>query len=152
MSRSMKYLAAALVTVVACADAPDDDTNGADGKADGAITRLTFADDWSERANGRLVSGLPIRIAYDVDRLTDCRGSTNGSDVWAITGHAMFDGGTPVTFEVTRITNGRTVAVEAELDIPARAATLELWFTNTNRWGCNAYDSNNSANYHVTIE
>ena len=153
MLRSTKYLAAALVTLVACADAPDEDTgDSVDGKADGTTTKLTFAEDWSERANGKIVAGLPIRIAYDVDRLTACRGYTNGSDVWAISGHVSFDGGPAQTFEVTRLVDGRAVAVEAELEIPARAASVELWFTNSNRWGCNAYDSNEGANYQFDIE
>ena len=153
MLRSTKFLAAALVTLVACADAPDDDaTGGPGGKADGDLTELTFADDWSERASGPLVAGLPVRIEYDLDRLTACRGFTNGSDVWAITGFASFDGGEPQTFEVTRLVDGRAVAVEAELEIPARAASVELWFTNTNRWGCNAYDSNEGANYRFDID
>ena len=153
MLRSTKFLATALVTLVACADAPDDDLGGsADGKADGTVTKLTFADDWSERANGAIVAGLPIRIAYDLDRLTACRGSTNGSDVWAITGHVSFDGGAAQTFAVTRLVEGRAVAVEAELEIPARAASVELWFTNSNRWGCNAYDSNEGANYRFDVE
>ena len=153
MSRSMKYLSAALVTVVACAETPEGDlSNGAGGKADEDLTTLTFAADWSESASGSLVAGLPIRIEYDLDRLTACRGSTNGSDVWAITGFASFDGGEPQTFAVTRLVDGRAVPVEAELSIPARAASVELWFTNTNRWGCNAYDSNEGANYQFEIE
>jgi hypothetical protein len=154
MTRSMKYLAAALATLVACADAPEDDGIGGagGGKADGELTTLTFAGDWSERASGPIVAGLPVRVEYDLDRLTACRGSTNGSDVWAITGFASFDGGEPQTFEVTRIVDGRTVAIESELEIPVRAATVEIWFTNTNRWGCNAYDSNEGANYRFDIE
>ena len=149
----MKFLATALVTLAACADAPEDDlTGGAGGKADEDLTTLTFADDWSEAASGPLVAGLPIRIDYDLDRLTDCRGSTNGSDVWAITGFASFDGGEPQTFAVTRLVDGRAVPVEAELAIPARAATVEFWFTSSNRWGCNAYDSNEGANYRFDIE
>src|SRR5687767_4019813 len=85
MSRSMNFLSVALVTLVACADSPD--PNGAGpgggGKADGELTTVTFSSDWRESADGALTAGLPIRIEYDLDRLTACRGSTNGSDVWA---------------------------------------------------------------------
>lgn len=153
MLRSTKYLATALATLAACAETPDPnstDPNG--GKADGELTTLTFGADWRESADGALVAGLPIRINYDLDRMTGCRGSTNGSDVWGITGFAQFDGGVPQTFEVTRIVNGRTVAAPIELDIPARATRVHLWFQNTNRWGCNAYDSNDGANYAFDIE
>jgi hypothetical protein len=147
-----KYMAAALVTLVACAETPDEGDTGAGGKADGRTTTLAFSDDWRESADGALVAGLPIRITYDLDRLTACRGSTNGSDVWAITGYASFDGAAPQTFAVTRLVNGKAVAAPIELDIPARAATVELWFQNNNRWGCNAYDSNEGANYAFDIE
>jgi hypothetical protein len=152
MLRSTKLMAAALVTLVACAETPDQDDTGAGGKADGRTTTLAFAGDWRETADGPVVAGLPIRITYDLDRLTQCRGSTNGSDVWSITGYASFDGGEPQTFAVTRIVNGKAVAAPIELDIPARAATVELWFQNNNRWGCNAYDSNEGANYAFDIE
>src|SRR5689334_4928260 len=153
MMRSIQYLAVALVTVVACADAPDsDDSGGAGGKADGSLTTLRFGRDWSEKADGPLVAGRSIRIQYDLDRLTDCRGSTNGSDVWGITGYASFDGGEPKAFEVTRIVNGKAVPAPIELMIPARAETVDFWFAQSNRWGCIAYDSNDSANYTFDLE
>lgn len=151
MLRSTKLLA--LVTLVACADSPDPDGSqpGGGGKADGALTTLSFDADWRETADRELVAGSPIRIEYDLDRLTACRGTTNGSDVWAITGFAQFDGGEPRSFAVTRIVNGKTVAAAIELDIPARAETVQFWFSENNRWGCNAYDSNDGANYTFDI-
>lgn len=152
MIRSTKFLAASLVTLVACAETPAEDGVGAGGKADGQLTTLRFGDDWSERSDGSLVAGLPIRIEYDLDRITDCRGSTNGSDVWGITGFAQFDDDAPTTFEVTRIVNGKTVPAPIELEIPARAAYVQFWFQSTNIWGCNAYDSNDGANYSFDIE
>jgi hypothetical protein len=152
MLRPTKYLAAALVTLVACADTPAEDDTGSGGKADGQLTTLKFTSDWRETSDGAVVGGLPIRIQYDLGRLTACRGSTNGSDVWGITGFAQFDDGAVQTFEVTRLVNGKAVAAPIELDIPARAASVALWFQNTNRWGCTAYDSNDGANYTFDIE
>lgn len=152
MLRSTKLLATALVTLAACAEAPDPETAGPGGKADGELTTVTFAGDWSETADGPIVAGLPIRIDYDLDRLTACRGSTAGSDVWGITGFAQFDDGEPQAFEVTRLVDGRAVRAPIELDIPARAARVQLWFQNANRWGCSAYDSNEGANYAFDIE
>ncbi len=153
MMRSIQYLAAALVTLVACAEAPDASDDGSDGgKADGSLTTLRFARDWSEKADGPLVAGRSIRIQYDLDRLTACRGSTNGSDVWGITGYASFDGGEPQAFEVTRLVNGRAVAAPIELALPARTQTVDFWFTQSNRWGCIAYDSNEGANYAFDLE
>ncbi len=152
MLRSTKFLATALVTLVACTDASDPDADPTGGKADGQTTTLRFSADWSERADGPLVAGQPVRVEYDLDRLTGCRGSTNGSDVWGITGYASFDGGEPKTFALTQIVNGKTVRATPELDVPARATHVDLWFTNTNRWGCIAYDSNENANYGFDIE
>jgi uncharacterized protein YraI len=154
--RGMIRLAATgLVTSIAvlgaCAETPgENDPSG--GKADGTLTRITFDDSWREAANGPLVAGSPIRIAYDLDRLQECRGSTGGSDVWGATGYASFDGGTPKTFAISRIDNGRTVALEAEIDVPSTATSVELWFSSSNRWGCIAYDSNEHANYRFEIE
>jgi hypothetical protein len=153
MVRSIRYVAVALVTLVACADAPEsDDATGAGGKADGSLTTLRFTRNWSEKSDGPLVAGRSIRIQYDLDRLTDCRGSTNGSDVWGITGYASFDGGEPQVFEVTRLVDGRAVAAPIELALPARAERVEFWFSQSNRWGCIAYDSNDSANYAFDLE
>jgi hypothetical protein len=153
MNRTTTLLATALVTLAGCAQTPGDDaSNGTGGKADGTTTKLTFSDDFSETASGPLIAGDTIRVDYDVDRLTACRGSTNGSDVWSITGWAKFGTAAPKQFALTRLEAGRAVALQAELEIPSSATSVELWFTNNNRWGCNAYDSNEGANYAFDVE
>lgn len=136
-------------SLVACAadGGHDDGLGGAGGKADAETATLEFGDDWSETQTGDLVAGAPVRIAYDLDRLQDCRGSTNGSEVWGVTGYASFDGGEPVTFSLSRLDAGEVVAVDAELEVPADAESVALWFSVSNRWGCIAYDSNMDANY-----
>jgi len=150
---SLMLLATALVT--ACAAAPDPDAgNGGDpgGKADGELTTLTFDADWDEAADGALVAGSPLRIDYDLARLPDCRGETNGSEVWGVTGFASFDGGAAKSFGVSRLSDGKVVPVVAELEVPTGAETVALWFQVNNRWGCNAYDSNDGSNYKFAIE
>lgn len=141
-------VATVLVTLAACAQAPDPDgaTGGAGGKADGSSTRLTFSEDFSQHADGPLVAGSTISISYDLDRLTDCRGSTGGSEVWGTTAFVKI-GSTTKELALSRLSNGKVVPVEAELQLPSTATSIELYFTNTNRWGCVAYDSNNGANY-----
>jgi uncharacterized protein YraI len=158
MIRFDSFVATGLVTLGTlgillggCAESLDD-TGGAGGKADGSLTRITFDDSWRETADGPLVAGSPIRIKYDLDRLQDCRGETGGSEVWGATGYASFDGGTPKTFAVSRLEDGRVVAVEAEVDVPSTATSVELWFSSSNRWGCIAYDSNDNANYGFDVE
>ena len=46
---------------------------------------------------------------------------------------------------------GTLVAADPTITLP-RGRDLELWFAATNVYGCHAYDSNESANYHFTIE
>ena len=140
-----------LTLAVGCAE-PAGDELGAGGKADGTLARITFDDAWRETSDGPLVAGSPVRIRYDLDRLQDCRGETGGSEVWGATGYASFDGGTPKTFALSRLEAGRVVALEAEIDVPSTATSVELWFSSSNRWGCIAYDANDSANYRFAIE
>lgn len=152
MVRATWILATALATSAACTDAIGTDGPGPGGKADGTITTLSFTGDFSESADGPLVAGWPVRVAYDLDRLTACRGSTNGSEVWGVTGWAQFDAGEPVSFAVSRLADGRVVPLEAEVEIPSTATRAAFWFTNNNRWGCNAYDSNDGANYVFDVD
>jgi hypothetical protein len=154
MIRSTMFLATALVTTFAgCAETLDaGGAGGAGGKADGSSTTVTFAEDFSESADGPIVAGQSIVVDYDLDRLTACRGSTNGSEVWGITGWAKFGSAAPKEFALTRLEAGRVVAVRAEVEVPSSATSAELWFTTTNRWGCNAYDSNDGANYAFAVE
>lgn len=153
---ALSFLSATLVAtgLAACAaDTPADVTGGgAGGKADGVSTELVFGADWSETQTGDLVAGQTISIHYDLDRLTDCRGETNGSEVWGVTGYASFDGREPVAFGVSRLDAGVVQPVVAELDVPASASRMEMWFASNNVWGCIAYDSNMNANYRFEIE
>lgn len=121
------------------------------GKADGATPTITFAGDWSEKVSGDLLAGAAVRVSYNLDRLPDCRGSSGGSDQWGATGYASFDGGAPVTFEVSRLVNRRATPITSELQIPAGASSVDFWFSSSNRWGCIAYDSNMGANYYFEV-
>lgn len=149
-SRSVAMLF--LATTVAACVASEDDGTGSDGKADGATPVLKFGSDWSETRTGTLLAGSAVRVQYDLARLTDCRGSTNGSEVWGVSGYASFDGGEPVAFSVSRLdSSGKVQPVTASVQIPASASSVEFWFAINNRWGCIAYDSNNGANYEFDI-
>ncbi len=153
---SFRTLAALLLTtsLVACASNASDGstTGGGGGKADDSSdAQLTFGEDWSEKLTGAMRGGGTVRIAYDLDRIRDCRGETNDSQVWGAGGYASFDGGEPVAFELSRLSNGAVVPVIPELEIPSSATTIELWFAVSNKWGCIAYDSNMNANYQFDI-
>jgi hypothetical protein len=148
---SLLFLATSLAACVADGQSTDD-TSGGGGKADGQTPVIVFDADWSETASGRLLAGDKVRIDYDLDRLTECRGSTNGSEVWGVSGYASFNGAAPVTFGVSRIEDGRVKPVVATVDIPATATSVQLWFAINNRWGCIAYDSNENSNYSFDIQ
>lgn len=142
-----RFVATALVTLAACAQAPDPDgASGGGGKADGSATRLVFSEDFSETADGPLVAGDTIAIAYDLDRITDCRGETGGSEVWGTTAHVKI-GGVVTEYALSRLAAGRVVPVVPQLPLPSTATSIEVWFSTSNRWGCIAYDSNEGANY-----
>jgi Family of unknown function (DUF6209) len=139
----------ALVVLVlgACAADPSS-TIGGGGKADGSEPTIAFRADYSQKVTGQLLAGSPVRIRYDLDRVTDCR-----SDAWGVSGYAQFDGaGEPVVFGVSRIANGDVVPVDAELELPASASHVQIWFEVNDKYGCHAYDSNEGANYQFDID
>jgi hypothetical protein len=143
------------LTLFACATAPvgsDEVTGGVGGKADGQLVTITFDRNWNETPDGALVAGDSVRIAYDLDRLTTCRGTDMGSDVWGVTGFASFDGGAPKSFAVSRLDGGHTVPVKAELALAPGAHQVAMWFQISNKWGCVSYDSNFNANYTFDVQ
>jgi uncharacterized protein YraI len=149
---STSFILATSLSLLGCAtDGADSPVAGGGGKADSETAALAFGGDWSETLSGELVAGSPVRIAYALDRLSDCRGETNGSEVWAVTGYASFDGAAPVTFALSTIAGGVVKPVAPELEIPVAVTSVAMWFTTTNRWGCIAYDSNDNANYNFDI-
>lgn len=141
--------ATSLAACVADGSSTDDTaTAGGGGKADGQTPSIVFDGQWHETLSGTLLAGDRVRIDYDLDRLTTCRGSTGGSEVWGVTGYASFDGGEPQAFAVSRLdSSGHVQPVVASVSIPASAAAVAFWFAINNRWGCIAYDSNNDQNY-----
>jgi Family of unknown function (DUF6209) len=147
---SSLILATALAT--ACATDPADPTSTGGGKADGDSASLTFNADYTQSQHGTLLAGDSLQITYALDRLTDCRSESGGSDQFGITGYAQFDDAAPITFGVSRLASGKAVPVTAEVAIPASAAHVALWFSISDVYGCIAYDSNDNANYGYAID
>ena len=148
---AMLCLATSLAACVADPRTADPNPAAGGGKADGQSPVIVFDDAWNETVSGTLLAGDRVRIEYDLDRLTECRGSTNGSEVWGVTGYASFDGGEPQAFAVSRLNAGVVEPVGASLEIPATASRVAMWFAINNRWGCIAYDSNLDQNYAFDI-
>ena len=151
---SFAYASLILATTVAggCAAAPADQAATGGGKADGQAAALTFNADYTQAQSGSLLAGDSVQIAYALDRLTSCKTETGGMDQYGVGGYASFDGGTPVQFGLSRLSNGKAVPVTADLAIPASASHVSMWFAVSDSYGCIAYDSNENANYEFSID
>ena len=106
---------------------------------------LTFRADWTRSVTGELTAGSSVRVVYDAARLPQCRGEQNGYQLWSITGYYRVNGGAAQSFPVAPASV--QTPTPAVITLPDVQGTLEMWFQNNNRWGCNAYDSNYGANY-----
>jgi hypothetical protein len=135
-----------LMLLGACAAAPSS-TGGGGGKADGDEPTIAFHADYTQDVSGDLLVGSPVQITYDLARMTDCK-----SDAWGVSGYAQFDGSAPVAFAVSRLDNDSVVPVTAELELPAAASHVALWFEINDKYGCHAYDSNEGANYQFDLD
>lgn len=101
------------------------------------------------RAEGDLVVGTKAKIVYDAERLTQCRGERLGIHQWTITGYYRINGGEIEMFGAGGLSesNGSAKPIIALTE----PGDLEVWFQNTNRWGCSAYDSDYGGNFHFKI-
>ncbi|MCE9571856.1 MAG: DUF6209 family protein [Deltaproteobacteria bacterium] len=106
--------------------------------------RLIFAPDFSETQNGGISPGRALRVEYDARRLTACRNSQNGHDLWDIGAHVRWlpSGAT----ELASVHSGA-----ATFAVPLDARGVEIWFENTASQGCQAWDSNMGANYRYDV-
>jgi hypothetical protein len=104
------------------------------------MTTLRFLSNWEHEIEGELRAGEPLQIEYDPARLPTCRSERYGRPAWSIAGYVRFHPGADV--QQVGLASG-----SAQLDVPADAGKLELWFNNTDQTGCVAWDSRHGANY-----
>lgn len=143
-STALKLCLLASLAGCAATHASQDEADGTTKtNALGAAATITFGADWTQTASAPIVAGQSVTIAYDVSRLTACRGDQGGLPQWGITAFWTIDGD-PAS-NVTLTSGTATIT-------PSHAGDLQLWFQNTNRWGCVAYDSAYGANYHFTVQ
>jgi hypothetical protein len=109
---------------------------------------LTFRSDWTVAASGPIVEGATVRVDYDPARLRQCRGRKYGLEAWAISAFWRIDGGPVQTFPVVMPTASGTVPTF----VPDASGRLELWFSNSDAFGCIAWDSAYGANYAFDVE
>ena len=111
---------------------------------------LTFAADWTETATPALVAGVEDFVSYDPARLPTCRGTLpSGEDGWSIGASYSINGIPLGSFPVAG--QGLTNTPAGPLFTPPFAGDLAMWFEITSAWGCTAFDSNYSQNYHFPV-
>ena len=143
-------LTGALIGCAAPSDgAREDAAIGASEAALGEAGTLTFGADFQVKVTGTLEKGKKVRVAYDESRLTACRGDFAGHPGWSITGYWKVGSGDVHSFEAGGFSpSSGTEPPVLTLD---QSGDLQIWFQNSSRWGCNAYDSNFGSNYHFAV-
>jgi len=124
--------------------------DGASASHEGAVeglAKIGFDASYHTTVDGTLRAGGKVTISYDPARLTTCRGEEGGRPQWGLSlvwrlGSA--NGQTAIAGLMAPAGN------EVTLELPA-AGDLEIWFQNTNKYGCVAWDSNYGRNYHFQV-
>lgn len=146
MKRSYLALASSVI-LSACAPGADFDVEEADDTEAALSTpRIVFTASWEEKVEGKLRAGDAIELVFDDARLAKCRGEQNGIPQWAITAYYRVGDG-----EVHAVPVAGLNAGDVTLIVPEKKGTLEVWFEETNRWGCHGYDSNLGDNYRFEL-
>jgi hypothetical protein len=140
----MRTFLVALVLVgcgesVAVFDGQGDVAEATNASALTTETQLSFQRDWRIVRSSDLMVGGFARVAYDSERLPQCREEQAGQPLWSITGFWRLAGRTG-SFEAgghspSNHTSAPLIPLEGE-------GELEVWFQVTSRSGCTAWDSN----------
>ncbi len=136
-----------------------DDAKVCPGKPFVAST-LVFQTGWRNEQHAALVAGGTVTLDYAIERLPDCRGTHNGYPAWDIRGSVRFFPslqvveGTVRGFDGSTPNNSTAHSVPLTVAIPVGATRAEVWFSNFTGAGssCQAWDSNEGANYSFDIE
>jgi hypothetical protein len=128
---------------------------GQSAAADTTAATMAFTAGWMQSATP-LLAGEQVSVSYDPARLATCRGNVGGGSGpgWSIDGFYSVNG---IAFEQAVPIAGASLA---NLHLPAGtlpsftlpfAGDLQIWFENSDAFGCNAWDSDYGANYHFTV-
>jgi hypothetical protein len=111
---------------------------------------LVFGADWTEESRGILRQGGIARLVYAPQRLTACRASENGARAWNILASWRFSPGGQtgsIALYEGDFYGGDGAIRQPLVPIPADATSVAFWFGNTDRTGCQAWDSDFGRNY-----
>jgi hypothetical protein len=139
-----------ILLVVGCAlpSRTEEDPASSRQSAVEGVAQITFDRDYNETVKGTLRAGGKVEITYAPERLTTCRGTEGGRPQWGISGAFRVDGGPVSSFTIAGLMEPAGNKVTIELP---KSGDLELWFTNTSKYGCVAYDSDYGRNYHFKV-
>ena len=117
-----------------------------------ATPTLSFNADWTIGQSGSLVAGGKAIVHYDLARLTTCRATYMQFPAWDIIANWNVDGGVGFNQSVTTELDSTTrVGTDITLDVPP-GRTLNMWFYDSDEYGCQSWDSNYGKNYSFPIE
>ena len=116
---------------------------------------LSFFVGWCEELHGDLAQGGRLTIEYDPERTPICRRYHGGLPSWDLWGNVrfhpsgqLFSGNLVLHLEGSPprviVPPGPILLV---VPVPADATQAELWFHNTDVFGCSAWDSRFGQNY-----
>ena len=146
------FALASLATACAASSA-DEATSGDQAISGGKVTMSLTANHEESISGGSASVGTPIEIDYDISRLATCRDNANGGGPgWDITGFWSQNGAAAKSFSVTKLSaDGKSrVATPASIT-PTQGGDIAVWFEITSIFGCNDYDSDFGANFHISV-
>jgi hypothetical protein len=113
---------------------------------------LELRGDWEELQHGAIVPGGALWVEYDISRMPHCFGSTTmGQADWNTWAYGRFEpsgesfAASVVDCDDAACTIPRSLPVEVE--VPADATGVQLWFNSAGRSCGSHWDSNYGANY-----
>jgi len=116
------------------------------------FSAVSFGSDWVQTQHGAITPGGTLVVEYDIMRLTECFGdSYMGSATWNTWAYGRFEpsgetfSGSVLDCDDAACSGPQSLPLE--VDVPADATAVELWFNSAGRACGSHWDSNYGANY-----